>query len=182
MSKILSKIGKKKRIARKKNRWKKSKIGSALTTKNTPHDKKPRITLPLYPIHFWHYTQYSQHYNNAQQLSHIIHNLTSLSCTLLAFFKFITHTTNILHDKNTEKKYLVYTPIWSTVCKYSLLKNGFLELKSKFISKWPLEIDYTVNKFYIWSIRNTNLKCLPTTHAYIMMHINLCMAFVNAMK
>jgi len=30
MSKILSKIGKKKRIAGKKNRWKKSKIGSAL--------------------------------------------------------------------------------------------------------------------------------------------------------
>jgi len=30
MSKILSKIGKKKRIAGKKNRWKKSKIGSGL--------------------------------------------------------------------------------------------------------------------------------------------------------
>ena len=32
MSKILSKIGKKKRIAGKKNRWEKSKIGSGLNS------------------------------------------------------------------------------------------------------------------------------------------------------
>ena len=35
MSKILSKIGKKKRIAGKKNRWIKSKIGSGLNYKLT---------------------------------------------------------------------------------------------------------------------------------------------------